>query len=67
MASYLQEAERTKTNLFSDKKWNQDRVLTYAGQKQAVELGWQFSLQSCLTGLGKSKLRVQGIDWEQSS
>lgn len=36
---YLQEAERTKTNLFSDKKWNQDRVLMYAGQKQAVGLG----------------------------
>lgn len=41
---------------------NQDRVLMSAGQKQAVELG---SNSQELTGLGKSRLRVQDIDWEQ--
>lgn len=37
-------------------------------QDRSRQWGWDSKfLQSCLTGLGKSKLRVQDIDWEQSS
>jgi hypothetical protein len=66
MAFHLQEADRTKTNLLSDKKWNQDRVLMSTVQKVGSGAGIAILSQE-LTGLGKSRLRVQDLAWEQRS